>query len=212
MKKLGNLMILGDSYSTFHGYIPEGYAAYYSEGEKEEMDVIKVEHTWWHKLCEQTETSLVLNSSYSGTTICHTGYGGSDCKNISFYGRLKKRIDEGFFDKNKIDTLLVFGGTNDSWANSPLGEMKYGDVTEQELYSVLPAICALFGMINEKLPSVRTVCVINTGLKTEIEEAFVSLCEKYGVICVKLHDIDKINGHPNISGMEQIKEQILENI
>ena len=28
---LGNIFILGDSYSTFSGYIPEGYAPYYDE-------------------------------------------------------------------------------------------------------------------------------------------------------------------------------------
>ena len=28
---LGNVFILGDSYSTFYKYIPEGYAYYYDE-------------------------------------------------------------------------------------------------------------------------------------------------------------------------------------
>ena len=212
MKKLGNVMILGDSYSTFKGYIPEGYAPYYSETREDEMDVRSVEVTWWHKLISETESELILNCSYSGTTICHTGYNGSDCKNISFVARLRKLIEEGFFDKNKIDTLFVFGGTNDSWANSPLGELKYDNISEEEIYNVLPAIGYLFGMINEKLSGVRIVCIINTGLKTEISDAFDTMCEKYGIERVKLCDIEKFNGHPNIKGMEQIKAQVLEKL
>ena len=42
-----NIMIFGDSYSTFAGYIPDGYAVYYSTEEREQTDVRRVEETWW---------------------------------------------------------------------------------------------------------------------------------------------------------------------
>lgn len=38
-KTMRNLLIFGDSYSTFAGYIPEGYAAYYSTAYREQTDV-----------------------------------------------------------------------------------------------------------------------------------------------------------------------------
>ena len=38
------------------------------------------------------------------------------------------------------DIILVFGGTNDSWANSPLGEMKHEGYTSQDLFSFRPAV------------------------------------------------------------------------
>ena len=31
-KKRNHFLILGDSYSTFEGWIPQGYAAYYTQG------------------------------------------------------------------------------------------------------------------------------------------------------------------------------------
>lgn len=34
--------------------------------------------------------------------------------------------------------------------------------------------------------------------------------EHYGAITVKLHDIDKQNGHPSALGMSQIADQICE--
>ena len=142
-------------------------------------------------LLEQTESTLVRNCSYSGTTICHTGYNGTDCKDISFIARFDNLLAENFFSENKIDTFLLFGGTNDTWADSPIGELTWSDWKTEELYSVLPAFCYL-------IHKIRT-----------ITDNFKIVCEKYGVDIVELNDIDKNSGHPTIKGMKQIKDQVL---
>ena len=134
MKKLGNLYILGDSYSTFEGYIPPTHEYWYKTEKQTCTDVTNVEETWWKIVLENTDVNLILNDSWSGTTICHTGYSGCDASNRSFVTRFDKHIEEGFFDENKIDTVFVFGGTNDNWANSPLGELKHSDWTKEDLY------------------------------------------------------------------------------
>ena len=38
--------ILGDSYSTFDGYIPEGNASWYFTHPQGDNDVVRVEDTW----------------------------------------------------------------------------------------------------------------------------------------------------------------------
>ena len=38
------------------------------------------------------------------------------------------------------DIILVFGGTNDSWAGSPIGEYVWADWTDEQLYSFRPAM------------------------------------------------------------------------
>jgi hypothetical protein len=76
--QFGNTLIIGDSYSTFKGYIPEGYAPYYTN-EPGNTDVRRVEETWWHQLQAETDCRILLNNSWSGSTICHTGYDGVDC-------------------------------------------------------------------------------------------------------------------------------------
>lgn len=206
---IGNVFILGDSYSTFENHIPEGFAAYYTRIPCSDTDVDKVEQTWWHRLLSDTRSNLLLNSSFSGTTICHTGYNAADCSEKSFIARLDKLIAEGYFEKNKVDTFFLFGGTNDSWADSPIGEMKYADWTKEELYSVLPAIGYLLHRLTEKLAGTRVICIINTELKEVITDSLLAACKKYGVETVVLHDIDKISGHPTILGMQQIEEQVL---
>ena len=120
-----NTIIFGDSYSTFKGYIPEGYHPYYLEEGRPETDVTALEETWWHQVVNEAELNLVQNNSWSGSTICFTGYNGNDCSSTSsFIHRLENMIEEKFFEQNRIDKVFVFGGTNDSWCGAPLGEVK----------------------------------------------------------------------------------------
>ena len=209
MRELGRVFVLGDSYSTFDGYIPQGYASYYGERENP-TDVRAVEQTWWHLLVKETNSTLIQNCSWSGTTICHTGYNGEDCKDKSFIARFRKLANDGYFYENPVDTLFVFGGTNDSWTGAQLGELKYFDWTEEELYSVLPAISYLLSLIKDTLSSTRIIVVINTELKKDIAEGLKAACEYFGIEWVELESIDKMCGHPSILGMEQIKNQIIE--
>ena len=209
---LGNVFILGDSYSTFEGYIPEGYAAYYKKAGREETDVTSVKETWWHGVLTETKSTLIRNCSYSGTTICNTGYNGRDCSDNSFISRFDKLATENYFSENKIDTFFLFGGTNDSWADSPIGETVYSGWSKEDLFSVLPAFCYLTCKIRNTLPDAKIFCVLNTELKQKIEDGFGGACGKYGIDVIKLCNIDKRNGHPTIKGMKQIKEQIMEYI
>ena len=209
MKKLGNVFILGDSYSTFEGYIPEGYSPFYTKTAAY-TKVNDVTQTWWHLLLSQTESNLLRNSSWSGTTICHTGYEGEDRCEISFSGRFDKLVESGYFKENKVDTFFLFGGTNDSWADSPIGEMMYSDWTKEDVYNVLPAIGYLFQRMKDNLPGVRIICIINNELKEVITDAMRECAIRHGFEYVELSNVEKDEGHPTILGMEQIKDQILD--
>ena len=209
MSKAKHIMILGDSYSTFRGYIPEGFSVYYSEEDTDKTDVRHVEETWWHRLLTACDLHLVRNDSWSGSTIGYTGYGGSDCSHSSsFIYRIEKLFEEGFFEQEPIDTLIVFGGTNDSWSDAPLGEA----VTEAEkgdtLYSVRPAIAYLMHRLKEILPNVNILFLINTEIKPEIDDAIETVGAHVGLHVLRLSDIDKRNGHPTVLGMSQIASQV----
>ena len=207
------VFILGDSYSTYDGYIPDGYASYYGENKTREAKLRDVSYTWWHRYLKNTDSELVRNSSYSGTTICHTGYDGSDNISRSFITRLEKLINDGFFKENKVDTFFILGGTNDSWANSPLGERKYSDWSTEDLYNVLPAIYYLLNLAKENFPQTRIVCIINSDvIKEEITKNLIDACERYDIEYIEIKNIDKLSGHPTELGMEQIEKQIREGL
>lgn len=198
--------ILGDSYSTFDGYIPEGNAYWYSSAPQGDNDVVKVEDTWWHQFCEAGGYELVLNESWSGSTICNTGYDAVPCPTWSFIARMKNIVA----GENDPDLILIFGGTNDSWANSPIGSMKYADWTPEDLASYLPACCYMLDYLTKEAPGSEIICIINSELKDEITQGQVDACRHFGAHFILLKDIDKIWGHPSITGMTAISAQLTE--
>ncbi|MBR6825235.1 MAG: hypothetical protein IKM59_01675 [Oscillospiraceae bacterium] len=204
-----NVMIFGDSYSTFEGYIPEGYEIYYFKTERPETDVTRVTETWWHQVIEQTGWNLVRNDSWSGSTICYTGYDGEDLSHsASFIYRLRTLKKEGFFRDHEIHRVLVFGGTNDSWCEAPLGKVMENP-QEADLYSVLPALCLFFQELRETLPHAKIHVLINTELKPEITDTMESLCGFYGMETVHFDYIHKRSDHPTIEGMKDISRCVL---
>lgn len=204
MKTLGNVLIIGDSYSTFTGgFLYKGCPSYYPNG-----DVDCVEKTWWHRLIKRTNATLICNNSFSGSTVCNTGYDGWYCPDSSFIGRMQQCVENG--DAANADTVFVFGGTNDSWAGSPLGEIKYGEKTEEDLKAFLPAFCHLIEYIREQLPCARIISIINSGLSDGVTNGITEISEHFNIECVRLtDDVGKNDdGHPNERGMQQIEEQI----
>lgn len=212
MSNLGNVFILGDSYSTYAGYIPISEAAFYKSEGCSIPEFSDVSETWWHQVLEAKNGNLILNDSYSGSTFCNTGYNGRDCSATSFVGRFDKLVDEKFFDDKKIDSVLLFGGTNDSWAESPIGNLKWSDWTKEDLCSALPALCYLAEKISVKLNEAKIYCILNSELKEEINDGVRAVCKKFGFELIELSNIEKIDGHPNIKGMSQIAKQIIDYI
>lgn len=207
-----NLMIFGDSYSTYEGYIPQGYGTYYCKNGREDgapASKIDLENTWWAKLIKEKDFNLVRNDSWTGSTICHTGYDGADCsKTKSFIFRYHNLLESGFFNNNEIDVLLIFGATNDSWANSPLGDKKTENITSQDLYFVFPAITYLLQELKRVLPKTDVYFIINDELKQEIVSHIKSECARLSISTVELSGIVKEGGHPTVEGMDAIYKQV----
>ena len=206
-----NTLIIGDSYSTYEGCVPEGYGCYYIKAGRPNMDVTKLEETWWYQVFEEKNLKLVLNESWAGTTVGHTGYNGEDCSQTkSFVYRLDRLIESGFFAENRIDTVFIFGGTNDHWAKAPVGEVKFEDLTKQDLYSAVPAMCYILQTLRKLLPEADIYCICNSNLNPDMVAGFEAACDQLGVNKVVLQDIDKSSGHPTIKGMQAIRAQVLD--
>ena len=206
--KLGNIMILGDSYSTFEGCIPEGYPSYYSK-KSVDFGVTSQKRTWWGRLLQKTDSHLVLNSSYSGSTVCHTGYGGADASAYSFLGRMQALRAQGFFEENSIDTLIIYGGLNDYWAGAPRGEIRYEEFADADAYSVYPAFIMLFTCAREALPNARIIFILEEYLDEEMKASLREICSHLGIETVETQGISKSSGHPDKQGMAQIADRII---
>lgn len=194
--------ILGDSYSTFYGYIaPDTNLCWYGvPGEKKENDVTRVEDTWWYRFIGEHGYTLECNNSYSGSTVCNTGYKKADYSDRSFITRMDNLGDP--------DILFIFGGTNDSWAGVPIGEYVYDNPTPADLYAFRPAFCLLLDYVGKRYADADIYVIINSELSDEITRSMEEICRHNSITPIRLHDIDKQWGHPSVEGMKHISEQV----
>ena len=191
--------VLGDSYSTFVGVIPSNYSSFYPN---DRNDVTEIEQTWWDLYIKAKGYTLEKNDSWGGTTICGTGYGRMDTSRSNFISRVDSL--------GHPDIIFVFGGTNDAWANSPIGEYQYSDWTQEDCKQFRPALACLIDMLQKRYPEAEICFILNSELKEPVNESMREVCKHYNVKLVELHDIEKQNGHPSISGMKSICAQLLE--
>ncbi len=205
-----NIIIFGDSYSTFAGSIPEGYAPYYTGTGERVPDISSADESWWGMLVNEAPYRLVRNDSWSGSPICYRGYNETDVsETCSFIFRLRKLREEGYFNENKIDTVIVFGGTNDSWCGAEIGEEIKEGWSKEDLYSVLPAIWYYFTDLRATFPSADIYVICNCDINERIIDTMARAAREIGATPILLHDIDKLEGHPTSLGMKQIKDQVL---
>lgn len=196
-----SVSILGDSYSTFEGHVqPDTNYVWYFNTAKNKTDVTAVEQTWWHLLVKKMGYRLLVNNSFSGSTICNTGYRNEDYTDRSFITRMAYL--------GEPDIVFVFGATNDAWAGAPIGEYTYERWTEADLYQFRPAMAYLLHYLVNRYPKGKVYFLLNSDLKESINESVKTICAHYQVDCIELKAIDKQGGHPSILGMQQICEQV----
>lgn len=208
------IAILGDSYSTYGGWIPEGYLSWYAQdgtdgNNASKNDVASVSDTWWHQLITAWECTLLMNSSYSGSPICNTGYEGMDNARISFIARMKTDLNAA---KCRPEVILILGGTNDHYAGAPCGAPQYAAWTARDLTQFCPAFCYMLDYLIGQHPTAKIVNVMNDCFSSEWAALIRQMTTHYGVQNIALTNIkgsaNLQGGHPTKATMKRIKEQI----
>lgn len=199
--------IFGDSYSTFHGWLtPSTNESWYFPADHPsrpvENDVTAVEQTWWHIVLREMGYKLEMNNSYSGSTVGYFGYQNMNYQPRSFNTRVENLGDP--------DLILSCCITNDSWTGETLGEYKYANWTENDMWYFRPAMARLCATLRLNYPQARVVFILNTELKPEFCESMRIICRHYGFPLLELHDIDKQWGHPSVAGHRAIADQVME--
>lgn len=191
--------ILGDSYSTFYGYIPAHYSCWYPSNNN---DVKAVEQTWWMQFISTGDYVLEKNDSYSGSTVCNTGYNAADFSDRAFFTRVNML--------GHPDIIFILGGTNDSWAGAQVGSYQWAKWNHEDLFTYRPALAYLLTSVKQLYPKAEIYFVLNDGLREEIISSTEKICTRYKIDLIKLRNIDKQDGHPSIAGMKAISDQIVE--
>ena len=211
-KHYGTFSIIGDSYSSFKGYMANANAATWYPASDHNMndtnDVENVEQTWWYKFANNYGCRLIENNSWSGSTISYDGYneGLDDGKDTSFINRI------GLLTKPEL--ILVYGGTNDEWCASDtnrtdyLGDYKYSDFQEADFVYFRPSLAYMLSELKKKHVGARIVFMINSFLNG-IKESVNTICGHYGIDVCEVSNIDLTHSHPTEKGMASIAEQLI---
>ena len=116
--------IIGDSMSTYQGYMPEGNTTYYPKD-----DVDDVNKTWWHILLTKLGAKLCVNESWGDRKVC--GSDAQDVKN-AMGGKLHRVKGNTYTNLDGTtetatedvypDIILIAVGVNDFLNASTLGD------------------------------------------------------------------------------------------
>ena len=203
------ISILGDSISTFEGYLPEGYPSHYPAG-----NVRKVEQTWWYQMIERNGWTLGSNNSYSGSRVSNT---------IPIQLPHSNLADDSRILNFNSDVIIVFAGTNDFGAR----------IKQPTLCQFKEKYQYMINGLLEKNPNTKILlCTplrrrdLKTKQKSKIKLSNISKTIKEiggGYECckiidlyshrIKLSDFFYIDGlHPNAKGMSILSNWIEKDI
>ena len=209
-KEPSRFSILGDSYSTFEGYVdPETNHVWELYAQ---IGVTGVEQMWWKQVADSTGWLLERNNSFSGALICNYAdfAGGDSYAPNSFIRRMN--------NLGNPDVIFIFGATNDVCQDAPFGDFVYADWTEEQLCSFRPALAYLLDNVKRQHPNAKIYFLLETspcpgGITEEtrlnLVESAHRITQHYGVDCIDL-DIHKDWGHPDVQGQKNIADQVME--
>ncbi|MBQ7856394.1 MAG: hypothetical protein IJ348_04700, partial [Alistipes sp.] len=227
--------VIGDSISTFRGYIPYKYSYYYPR-----VGLYAVSDTYWYRLIYNymTNARLERNIAYSGSLV--TNCNDSRVNSSSTY--YAKR----FIDQNGVgdaDIVIIHGGTNDRTKDVDLAPGLTCKSETGPAASVIASYIAtadkattraeievlgdgtyceayikLVRLVQERNPDVKIICIIGDHVSAGIQTTVHAVAKHYGAKVVDLLalrgygntiDIPKVaTSHPNPTGMEFIANKI----
>ena len=146
------ISILGDSISTYDGWIPEGFNVFYPL----RGDLTDVSQTWWKSLIDDTGMELCANNSSSGSTcsgdslsIDDPMFGCSDGR-LSFLAGSQGRLP---------DIIVIYMGTNDLLNGVPIGDNDGTKLVEEgNVENFSDAYCLMLDKLASYYPTAQIFC------------------------------------------------------
>ena len=226
------ISILGDSISTFAGYIPvaDGFNLEHRTRYPQDNLLTDVNETWWMQVIHQLDAKLGINDSWVSTEVYNyidaevnsTSDGTKAC--MASVTRIQNLGSNG-----TPDVILFFGGTNDITQSRPLGSFDPAAApTEVDLDSVkwetvADAYVDAIMRLQYYYPESQIIAMLPYDRSSQGYEKvarynslFASICEHYGVPYVDLRSCG-ISGaeipdgtHPDADGMDDITSAVLD--
>ena len=222
--------VLGDSISTFGGASEPEDAVFYDTSRKLESEVLTMGDTWWGRAIEGLGGRLLVNNSFSGSTVCyHKSF------EIPSYACSDERTSSLGKDGISPDVIMVYMGTNDwGWGFRVFRDERY-DPAKDDPRRFESAYGQMLGKLRENYPEAELWCftlAVSKCVRTpefsfpyyyggrhisEYCKAIRGCAEAQGCRVIDLYEraepYDTIDGfHPNAYGMKTIAEAVMESL
>ena len=194
--------ILGDSISTYKGYVPDGYSCFYPYPT---ADLKDVNQTWWMQTINKLGMSLLKNNSYSGTCVS-TGTGNNATTNDN-------RLKELLFGTQTPDIILIFMGSND--AGSQYVSLDTFNSSYKIMLDKIIALCPESEIFIITLPPSKLYTEAN---RVAYNEVIVKYAKQYNLPVVDMEntyngqDVSNFlvdSAHQNLAGMTAVAEAVV---
>ena len=152
------LSVLGDSISSYVGYVPEGYQYYYDGVYHGVTDVSQM---WWSVLCEKTGMIPMVINAYSGSGITQLEDSGH-VNAIPISSTERTEGDALGTNRYPPDVIIIAGGLNDyTYARSAQSEPLPWDGTTDvaDLTSFTQQYALMLKRLREAYPKAVVVCL-----------------------------------------------------
>jgi len=219
--------ILGDSISTFEGISEPKEAVYYDTTRKLASGIVTVSDTWWGQVVERLGGKLLVNNSWSGSTVCW-----NSLYQVPSYGCSDERTAS--LGKNGIepDVIIVFMGTNDWGHGFQVVSSKHVKGDEHNCAIFSNAYQTMLKKLRANYPKTEIWCmtlpISCCSVKERFEfsyyyggrhiseycDAIKEIAQQYNCRVIDLYNCnvyyDTVDGfHPNISGMKVIAQTFI---
>ncbi len=228
-----SVSVMGDSISTFSGYIPQEYYIFFPDNGA----VADVNDTWWKQAVDGLNLELYVNGSSSGATCIGDSTGTTDPQ----CGCNEFRTNGLYGPCGEIpDIILLYMGTNDALKSIPLGDNDGTRKVEEGMISTFSdAYTLMLDKLQNKYKGAQIYCFTLLQVGTwGTDTPFVTYVNEQGLtsvdynVCIKriaenkgcrvidlencgvavdnLHNTTSDGVHPTPEGMGYIAEAVIE--
>ena len=232
-ENLKKLSIIGDSISSFEGWLPSGnkhFADYNIGGGLQDWT-----KTYWGALCNTYMKGLITiekNISWTGSCVAQDTREGSDYRPafVTRYGKSNVGTTYALNSIGSPDIVIIYGGTNDRYNESSGLSDVSTTPTDQEFASIfaktddalsvtsfVEAYVKLINMVHADCPNAKIINLIGDYVTTAQIASIKKISDHFD-FCHYIDfsnggspnsNIGKLNGvHPNIAGMDYMAKKI----
>lgn len=224
------ISVLGDSISTFEGYIPvaDGVNLAHRARYPQENLLTDVNGTWWMKVINALEATLGINDSWAGSTVSNTrDVNEKDFGPNAAMASLTRIRNLGA--NGTPDLIFFFGGTNDAGKMVEKGKFDQNYVsvfTATKWNSFADAYCEALRRLQYFYPNAEIIALTpsfsngyyDNDRLSEFADMIIDICSHYKIKCIDLRgsglsfDMLPDGLHPNAAGMECIYKAVIKKL